>query len=296
MTPSVSVAIPAFRAADLLPRAIRSAYGQTVPVSQVVVIDDGSPDDTAGVLGRLAAELPASFEWHTQANKGEAAARNACLAHVTGDYVAFIDHDDVWAADKLARQIEAMDRTGADLVFTAYRRVGPDGPGEEVHLGDWSPRREDVLARLFVGCCITPSTVLVRREVFDDLGGFDESLPLGCDWDMWLRITASGRRIEYLDEVLVEYAWHGANMSADRRRTGAAALTLFGRFFDGPEAEGVTHLRRPTLARWHLNYAEYLLDAGDRAEARRHLVAAVKVRPRSIRLGWLRLALRSARP
>jgi glycosyltransferase involved in cell wall biosynthesis len=295
-SPSISVVIPTYNCAVLLPKAIRSAYAQTIAPIQVIVVDDGCTDDTGDVVGRLAGSLPDTFTFIRKPNGGEASARNCGVAAATGEYVAFLDQDDMWLPNKFERQLALFQSTPSpSLVFTALTRVSRD-TREPVRIEGWKPDPVHTLARLMEGCCVTPSTVIVRRDALTAVGPFDESLWLGNDWDMWLRLAVAGHRFAYLDEPLTEYLWHTTNMSRDKRKIADAALTILPRHFAaGTLPAPVQTLERSCLARWNLIAACYALAAGQNREVRQHLVTAIRTRPASLRGGWLLLFFRSLR-
>ncbi len=294
--PTVSVVIPTYNCASLLPKAIQSAYAQTIQPHEVIVIDDGCTDNTAEVIRQWMPELPDNFIYEYKVNGGEASARNRGVARATGDFVAFIDQDDLWLPDKLEKQLTQFERdVTLGMSFTAYTRISGD-ERELVQLSAWETSTEYALRQLMIGCCITPSTVMVRREVLQSVGPFDESFWLGCDWDMWLRIAAAGHRIAYLAEPLTEYLWHTNNMSRDLRRIANAANVIFPRLFDaGVLPAAVQSMRGQCLARWKMIGAEYSLAAGETAEARQSLLEAIRLRPASVRPGWIKMFLRSLR-
>jgi glycosyltransferase involved in cell wall biosynthesis len=292
---SISVVIPTYNCADLLPNAIASAYSQTRSPLEVLVVNDGCTDATDEVIRRLMPGLPTSFRYEVKPNGGEASARNVGVKLATGDFIAFLDQDDVWRPDKLERQVQMFDDDPSlALTFTAMTRVSSEGR-ESVRQNAWDPHPEAVLGRLLDGCCITPSTVVVRRSVLDSVGPFDESLWLGCDWDMWFRIALAGHRAGYLDEALTDYLWlTGTNMSSDRRKIAAAAEVIFPRVFADPRIPPSIRARKQqSFARWRLNHAEFCLEQGDGKTARRFLRAAVRTHPTSVRPGWLVLYGRS---
>ena len=295
--PRVSVVIPTYNCAALLPAAVRSAYAQTLPPYEVVVVDDGSTDDTPAVLESLRAALPSSFVTDRKPNGGEASSRNRGVALAQGDYVAFLDQDDLWARDKLERQIALMlADPGLGLTFSAYTRVS----GETrtlVRQEGWTEDADAALLRLMDGCCVTSSTVVVRRGVFDTVGPFDESMWLGNDWDMWVRIAASGQRFGYVPEPLMEYLWHAGNMSRDEFKISTAALRIFEKLFRSDTlSPAVRRVERRCLSRWHMIHALRCLDAGDRPAGRRHFLAAARLRPAAMRPGWVVAYLRAGAP
>jgi glycosyltransferase involved in cell wall biosynthesis len=278
----------------LLPVAVKSAYAQTRAPDEVIVVDDGSTDDTPDVLEDLARSLPATFVHVRQPNKGEASARNRGVALATADIIAFLDQDDVWLPTKIERQVKHFEADESLVfAFTAYTKVAGN-QRELVRVEGWKSDPKSALRRLMNGCCTTSSTVMVRVDALRAAGPFDERLALGNDWDMWLRLVMDGARTAYVDEALTEYHWHGANMTSDRRQIPAAALTIFGRLFDsGTLSPSPQKLRGRCLAKWHLVAAEAALADADYAEARRELAAALRSRPASVRPGWACLYART---
>ena len=180
----VSVVVPTYNRADLVCRALASVEAQTVPAAQIVVVDDGSTDGTGE---RLARQFP-RVEVVRQPNRGVSAARNAGIAAARQRWIAFLDSDDEWLPEKLERQLRALAASGLrvchcdEIWLRAGRRV--------------NPRRRHAKrgGRIYVDClplcAISPSAVLVERDVLARVGPFDERLPVCEDYDMWLRVTA----------------------------------------------------------------------------------------------------------
>jgi glycosyltransferase involved in cell wall biosynthesis len=291
---TISVVIPTYNCAALLPNAIRSAYAQTLAPAEVVVVDDGCTDNTADVVESLAPSLPDNFTYIRQANGGEAAARNRGVSVARGTLVAFLDQDDVWLPDKLERQAPLFQTvTAPALTFTAYTRVS-GATRELVSVRGWQSSREYVLRQLMQGCCITPSTVIVRKDVLDAVGPFNESFWLGNDWDMWIRIAMAGYPIEYLPVALTDYLWHENNMSRDQRKIADAALRIFPALFRSDELPPeIKTYERECLARWNLIAACSSLESGQGRDCRRSLEVAFRTRPTSVRPGWALLYAKS---
>ncbi len=200
-TPTVSVVIPTYNSADTVARAIDSALGQTVPPTEILVIDDASSDDTAA---RLAAYADRSVRHIRLGQRGGAAhARNAGIAAATGDFVAFLDADDEWLPAKLARQLDLFEQDPS-LVFAACRslHIGRDGQvlgliHHQVPVATGPEAWKALLAHNFLA---TP-TVLVRRDALLAVGLFDRSLPIAEDQDLWIRLALHGA-LGYVDDIL----------------------------------------------------------------------------------------------
>lgn len=211
--PKVSVLIPTRNRARLLREAIVSVLGQTFQDFEIVVIDDASADDTQSVIANLSDARIRYFR-HAK-NRGEAASRNAALAHASGRYVAFLDDDDTWLPEKLAAQVEILDRSPQRVggVYTAYYRVDME-TGATISTVPAEKRGNiygELRAQNWVG---SPSAVMVRRECFDKVGLFDEEIKFGVDYDMWIRISRY-YEFEALNRPLLRYAVHADRLSAD---------------------------------------------------------------------------------
>lgn len=274
MAGAVSVVIPVHNGGPFLAEAIESVYAQSHSPAECIVVDDGSTDDTPTILERF--EGRDGFRWYRKVQGGEASARNFGIEQASGEYVAFLDHDDVWLPEKLKRQLSEFEPEWA-MAFTGYETVPAqesEGGGQQA----WDPDPVAVLRRLERGCAVMPmSSVMVRREVLRRVGPFEQVSPYGDDWLMWLRVAAAGHRIGYLPEVLTKYRWHGQNLSAPGRHFDAACAVF--------DAYGDSRLR----ARWRLLAAIDARERHDRRAARRRMREAVLIRPRSARAGWIRL-------
>jgi glycosyltransferase involved in cell wall biosynthesis len=291
-SPTVSVVVPVCNGALFLEDALRSVYAQTVLPDEVFVVNDGSTDDTEAVLRRLEAGLPSSFSWITQANTGgPAAPRNFAISKTNGHYVALLDHDDVWYPTKLERQLEhfAAD-SGLALSFTAHRCVGSVEESVIRH-AHWDPEPSVVLDKLLRSVAVGPtSTVVVKREALARVPPFDGTARTGDDWKMWLHIAAAGLKIGYLSDVLVDYRWHASNISRDPRKHFDVACEIFDGFFDDPTLSASVRKRgRAWRAHWHLLTAIDAIQRNDVGRARRHILIAARLHPRSIRPGWARM-------
>jgi glycosyltransferase involved in cell wall biosynthesis len=209
--PSVSVVIPTYNAARFLVEALESALSQTLPPDDIVVVDDGSTDDTEDTIYPYRRRI----QYIRQENQGPAVARNCGIAHSKGDLVAFLDADDVWLPEKLEIQVNEMrahPRIG--LVHTNYVRLDSAGVRHPTRTKSGSRCAGRCYLELFKGCGVKIATVLVRKECLTKVGGFDESFRhASCeDYDLWIRMA---RHFEYLyiDSPLVLYRDHPTSAS-----------------------------------------------------------------------------------
>jgi glycosyltransferase involved in cell wall biosynthesis len=208
---SVAIVIPCYKQAHFLGDAIESALEQTHPASEILVIDDGSPDDVAGVTARYP-----SVRYIRQRNQGLSAARNTGIRNTSSEYLIFLDSDDRLLPHAVQRGVEHLSaRPGC--AFTAGRMHTIDRDGCLMWL--WQPYQleaPDFFAQMLIDHCrIYPLTVMYRRSAIEAVGGgFDTSLRSAEDWDMDIRL-AQRFAFHLYDEPIAEYRRHGKNMSSN---------------------------------------------------------------------------------
>ncbi|HII40168.1 MAG TPA: glycosyltransferase [Thermoplasmata archaeon] len=207
--PEVSVVIPVYNQETYLGAAIDSVFAQTFRDLEVVVVDDGSTDRTPDVVASYGSRVRAL----RQPNAGNAAAFNRGVRASTGRWIAWLGSDDVWVPTKLERQVDAVrSRPAAGLVYTDV--VTMDAGGKALYTTEFPcpDEREACLRFLLRKNFINVSTALVRRDVFESLGPFDEKDWLCADYDMWLRV-AERYDIVRVPEPLVWYRVHPGQLS-----------------------------------------------------------------------------------
>lgn len=274
---TVSVIIPAYNHAEFLREAVDSALQQTVPPAQVIVVDDGSTDETPRILAAYGGRIRAI----RQPNQGAGAARNAGLAEATGDYVAFLDSDDVWHPRKLERQLARFD-ADPDLGLVHCGSACIDGTGSVTStslagLDGWVAH--DIL-RLEREVIAGPgSCIMVPSRVAREIGGFDPRLPPSEDWDFCYRV-ATRHRIGYVAEVLVTYRHHGRGIHLDIARMERGMLLALEKAFGSPDA-AVQALRRQSYGRLHRILAGCYFRAGRPAACLRQMAKSVRYTPRN---------------
>jgi len=211
MCPACSVIIPTYNRKEYVRQAIDSVMLQTFTDYEIIVVDDGSTDDTEKALARYGAKI----RYFRQKNQGESAARNYGLDIARGKYIAFLDDDDVWLPHKLERQVSYL---GAhpDTAMVCSGDIAIDAEGQQIEQRsvDELNLSEGELSfeTIFYPCPITASTVLAKKSVLIQAGLFDESMKYGEDWDMWMRVALHGP-IGYIPEPLVFFRVHRANQS-----------------------------------------------------------------------------------
>ena len=201
--PVVSVVTPTYNAAETIAETIASVAAQSWREFEMIVVDDGSTDDTPRVLARLARQHP-WISWWVQDNAGPAAARNAAVAMARGEFIAFLDADDLWEPNKLALQIAAFERNpDAVFVYADQRDFWPDHDRRDTLFQQKQPARGNVLRPLFErGNFILTSTAVVRKSALLAANGFDPGRRINEDVDLWFRM-AEQYQFDYVPQVLV---------------------------------------------------------------------------------------------
>ena len=223
MTPRVSVIVPAYRCEKTVEESIRSALSQTVREIEVIVADDGSDDSTPAILSRLSEEDARVRVITLSENGGVANARNAAVRAAQAEWIAFLDSDDVWTAEKLSKQLRKAEETDAALVYTAAACI--DEAGKETGKVFHVP--ETVTAeRLLYGNDVVTSTVLVRREAYERHPM--ERSDLHEDLICWYRILNDGAKAVGIDEPLVRYRVSTGSKTGNKRRSALMAWRTYG--------------------------------------------------------------------
>lgn len=194
--PSVSIIIPTYNCETYIAETINSVLGQTLKDLELIIVDDGSTDNTR----EIAASYGGSVRLLAQRNAGVCAARNHGIREAAGRHICLMDHDDYWFPEKLELQVEEMKRRPeVGLVYSTFLWWFPDDhgvfPAPESFsdlMGETGIDEEFsgwIYHLLLLDCWVLTSAALIRAEVFDKCGVFDESLPYSEDWDLWLRIS-----------------------------------------------------------------------------------------------------------
>ncbi|MEI6561010.1 MAG: glycosyltransferase family A protein [Verrucomicrobiota bacterium] len=211
----VSIVIPAFNAGRFIRRALESVRAQTHDAWEVVVVEDGTHDETEAVVGEFAASVSQAVRYENNgSNRGVSATRNRAMALAKGSVFAFLDADDRWTPEHLASGLETLER-GADLCFSDFhifeestQTVGEAFVSDKV-------LTENPLPRLFESNFIqTSSLVMMRRAAAEKAGGFDEELKVGEDCDYWLRALSQGGRLACTGKATCYYTKHGGSAMA----------------------------------------------------------------------------------
>jgi len=244
----VSVVIPTYNLAQFLPEAVESVRAQGWPDFEIIVVDDGSTDDTGRVLERLARDR--EVRCFRQENAGAASARNRGIGEARKAWVAFLDADDFWNAGKLAAQFEALGRKpSARFSYTDERLRFEDGTEADRAS---RARTGPLLPQLLVGNIFATPTALVRRDCFDAVGLFDTRLRTGEDWDMWMRLAAHFESVRVAQPLTTVRAASRVKFSLEVMER--CTLLVLERLFACPHVAREwpeVHAKRGAVYAWH---------------------------------------------
>jgi glycosyltransferase involved in cell wall biosynthesis len=242
--PRVSVVIPTFRHSGLVLESISSAEQQGPEVLEIIVVNDGSPDDTARVLKPLIEAGRITYIW--QQNRGQGHARNRGIAEARGEFIALLDDDDVWPADRTTQLVRALDENPhASLAYgyalvcredgLAWRFPEQPGPSGSIHTQIASK-----------GWIRSPGQTLIRAAELKEIGGFDGNIWGTDDWDLYLRLSSAGSFI-YRDVCTLRYREHSGSASRDVWRMYVNARKVIDKNFPIDGFETTARLRRQAM-------------------------------------------------
>lgn len=185
--PTISVIIPAYNAEKTIKQTIESVFNQTFNNFELIVVNDGSQDSTMEILGGISDSRLKVFSYP---NSGVATSRNRGISYASGNYISFLDADDLWTPDKLEAQLKALqENTQAAVAYSWTDWI--DEAGKFLRPGSHITANGDVYKKLLlINFLDNGSNPLIRKQALLEIGGFDESLPPAEDWDMWLRLAA----------------------------------------------------------------------------------------------------------
>jgi glycosyltransferase involved in cell wall biosynthesis len=282
--PRVSVIIPSYNCARYLGRAIDSANAQTYKDYEILVVDDGSTDDTKDVAMQYGRKLTYLY----QQNRGVSAARNHAISKASGELLAYLDADDMWYPEKLERQVAFLDaHQECGMVHGEMSVINEQD--EILHLRFYEETKRDVpqgycVPKLLMRCHIQTLTVVERRSSFDRVGVFDDRLPIVQDYLHWIMIAAEGQAVGYLAEPLGKYRWRTGSLIGNYPRL----LEDYVRIFDillhekpiasrhGDDCAAIIRARLYLVQR-ELAYLDRIHGRGD--SAKRRLTNLIKERP-----------------
>ena len=284
MSPLVSILTPVYKGEHFISNAIESVLAQTYPNFELLIVNDGSPDESADVIRPYLVDP--RIRYFEQPNAGVAAARNCALAHASGKYVGFLDQDDLWLKDKLAFQVEFMEaHPDVALVHTFQEYVDESGGEVDTDFINVEPVSGNCFPQLFEKNRIAVLTVLVRRAAILEVGGLNSHAARADDYELWLQISLR-YPIGFLDKVVARYRVHNANASHDAMQMTEAELIVINSILSQRElveSQVGRAVIRKRLAELHRELGEWQMwKKRNYIQARRHFTAAAYNDPFSI--------------
>lgn len=274
--PAISVIIPTYNRAQLVEMAVQSVLAQTFRDYEVIVVDDGSTDETEAVVAGLGPQV----RYLRRANQGPSVARNTGISAARGAYISFLDSDDVFRPQNLELLLEQFGRNpGAAIVHGWAETV--DHAGRKVQ---WSrPKLKGYAYRNYLFSNPTPiGTLLARRDCFADGNLFDPSLPIYEDWDLWLRLSFS-HEFDYVPAVIADVVFQSArrNTRYPPAQVAETVRAIYAKLLDDPvTGSRVRPVQRHLAANARvLSGHQCRVFEDDLAAARREFLAALRVSP-----------------
>lgn len=269
-TPQVSVIIPTCNRPGLLPSAIQSVLRQSFGDFELLVVDDGSENPIDSVVQPLRDERVRVIRHDRR--RGAAAARNTGIRNTNGEFVAFLDDDDQWHPDKLARQMSILRNSdaGVGAAYTGYDVV--DRNTNKVLSQMLPEHRGDLSSVLLKGNCVGPtSCILMKRKCFESVGMFDESLPSFQEYDLWIRLSRV-YRFDYVWERLFKYNVHPKRIWTNPEAILKGLELLV-------QKHGAVRIFRRTCSTRYLSIAVQFCEMGESGKAREALRRAISLYP-----------------
>jgi glycosyltransferase involved in cell wall biosynthesis len=273
----VSVIIPCYNAARFLAQAIESVLSQTFRSFEILVIDDGSTDDTAKIITSYGDRI----RYCHQENRGTASARNLGITMAQGVFVAFLDADDIWLPNKLEIQLRLFDREPSlGVVYSDCYSIDEDGERTGFYLQRKLAKKRDQAEEIFIKDFIPNSSIIIRRSCFDLIGFHDETMLLSEDEDLKIRL-ADRFPIGYVNMPLAEWRQHEGNKSLMVGKLKAAFK--HDTDIECRKVPRLERLRGERKAVLHENCGLLFIHADDTGLARREFVLAIRSNPRRFR-------------
>ncbi len=279
--PKVSVIIPTHNRAEFLRVAITSVLNQTYQDFEIIVVDDASTDKTREIVQTFN-DGKIKYVRH-KVNKGDAGSRNTGILNSRGDYLALLDDDDEWLPEKLQMQVDVLTNSSTKVGGVYTGKMNVDGATGKI-LEIFSPERGlNSFEEIFASNVINTSSILVKRECIEKVGLFDERMPCGSDYDMWIRI-AEHFHFEYIKEPLVIYHVHKQKLSTNLTlvlQGWEMVLEKYDKFFIS---------NKGTYSRLYYDLGLHYSLNGDAEKSRKAFFKAIELRPLGIK-HYLALAI-----
>jgi len=264
---AVSAIIPTHNRANYIGQAVSSCLAQTYPCHEVIVVDDGSTDDTRQTLGQFGARIQLVH----QENSGVSAARNRGIRMATGNYIAFLDDDDLWVPQKLERQVHALTQApSAEVVYSNFSYI-PTSPTLAPPVNPNRAHPSNMLDTLLMGDWLATDTLLVRKDCLLAAGLFDEGLRAHEDWYLLLTLAERYKWL-HVPEELTLVLWHHASLTKDARLMDETTWRMLDKYFASASGARLPRsTRRRAYSAAHYRLAMHYIACAQYWRAARHL-------------------------
>jgi glycosyltransferase involved in cell wall biosynthesis len=271
----VSAVVPTYEREDKLKRALESISDQTYTDIELIVVDDNPSEDHRDMVKSLVQEISEKSDFSVkrivnEENQGVSSARNLGIETAEGRYIAFLDDDDEWKPEKIEKQVEKIKNEDFNAVYTASEMYDDDEVKDIVRK---TPNLDlnSLLERDRIG---SPSKVMIEKQWLEKVGGFDEEIPSGEDWDIWIRLMKEGCKFGYIDEPLTRY--HKDDESKSKQKEVA---TEGREKVTDKHSELLEEAGDEIKAQHHLNRAKKQYQLGDNKGTKKHLAKTLKNNP-----------------
>jgi glycosyltransferase involved in cell wall biosynthesis len=273
--PLISVVIPNYNYAHYLGEAIESVLAQTYASIEIILVDDGSTDDSL----ERARKFNGRLKIVAQENAGVSAARNRGIGEASGELIAFLDSDDVWLPEKVAKQVRLLEREPqVGLVHCGYVEFFSDGTVGDTHLDGMEGEVALELLKYQRSVVLGGgSGAMVRRSLIDEIGGFDPAVSPAEDWEFYYR-CARVCRVGFIDEVLLKYREHQSNAHLNIPRMERAILAAFDKSFETDDPQ-LLAIRDECYGKIHSVLAGSYFRAGQYGQFVRHAARSLWLAP-----------------
>jgi glycosyltransferase involved in cell wall biosynthesis len=270
-TPTVSVIIPTYNRERLIGRAIQSVLNQTYGDFEVIVVDDGSTDNTKNIVGAIN-DPRIRYIRHEQ-QKGATTARNTGIVASQGKYIAFQDSDDEWLSEKLEKQMHVLEAAPEDVgvIYTAFIRV-TDGEVLYIPSTRVVKKEGDVLTQLLKQNFVSTQTAILRKSCFDRVGLFDERLPRLQDWELFIRMSQY-YKFRFISDPLVIAHFQKDSISSSKKAYIEGIVIILEKHFEKFAKN------KKVLAKTYCDIGTKLYSVGNKNRGRDYIIKAMKSHP-----------------
>ena len=284
--PEVSICIPAYRAERYLPETLESVRDQSFSDWELIVVEDGSQDGSEEMVRQFARDVPqkVTFQRHSQ-NRGLPATRNTAIAQASAKLIALLDADDYWEPDHLETIVATLRKSGADLAHSGSVLFDSDSRRILETRAPSPDQVRDFPRSLFVAdYIIQPASVILTKELWKRVGGFNESYRYVEDREMWLRCARSGARFHFTEKNTCFYRKHATALSTHGAEMAIASARVFEQHLDWPEIPKDMRVSNASNA-WVA--AARILQRAEPRRASELLLRAQRIAPSFSRLLWV---------